>query len=304
MTQLFASPATRLDEFRAIHRAAQTRLLDYAATLPPALRGYLPASWCGLDQVFDPHPYASLTAEFFGVTEAATIAECEVAGALMEAHCCFQDARIDEHERLPRPVSESLSNLFLAESITRFQRVAGDAAALAPHVQRAFADLAHGYVTEDAQEEDAFQTVTNRCAPFHILVAALGLHGGQPEKIEACSRMSRHLLFWFQILDDGEDWPEDLACGRQTHFLKQLEPLLPGREFSTWTRRDVEDALYLFGGAEAMLTEASAQLEAALAIAEPHGSATLSRWIRALLSEQRELRQWCLARKRAFLESA
>ena len=292
-----------LREFPQLYRLTQTRLRDYTATLPEPQRAVLPRSWMNTDAELTAKPHAPLIAEFFGIADPETITEAFVASILMEGHCCAQDARIDGHSPLPAPMSESLSNLLLAESLARFGALSGDARALAPHVQRAFADLADGYAAEGrvATKPEFFRSVTNRAAPFHILVAALGLHAQQPERIETCSQMARHLLFWFQLLDDLQDWPKDLQHGRQSYLLHRLTPFVGDRPFAEWSAPDVKEALYLLGGAESITDEAVAHLESALALAEGQ---TLVRWIRALISHHRQARRSCIERKRDFLKTA
>jgi hypothetical protein len=284
----------------------QAELLRYTATLPRFLQPHLPAAWRDPNQPLELHPYAALTADFFGLSDQATIVEAATAGLLMELHCCLQDARLDGHLAMPALAAECLGNLFFAESLARFNALSQDPAALAPHVHRSFIALAEGYVVEGNEEQDYFRAITNRCAPFHILIAALGLHAGQLERIEPCAQMARHLLFWFQTADDRNDWREDLAAGRRSHLLHHIAPLLGGLPFPQWTTQHVEDALYLYGGAEGMLALGCHHLEAALAIARRHGASPrfLPAWIGEALLRQRQLRQWCLDRKRQVLKSA
>jgi len=73
------------------------------------------------------------------------------------------------------------------------------------------------------------------------------------------------------MLDDYTDWPEDLRQGRASPLLVRPAPLLGGRP-TPWTPRDGENALFLYGGAEAGLDLASHHLAAALALAERHGA--------------------------------
>jgi len=291
----------------AWRRQAHAEFIRFSAELPPALRAQVPPSWRDASLEFSGKPYPPLMADFFGVHDERVILDAFMASLMMEAHCSFQDARIDGHARGPLALSEALGNLLFAESLGRFQRFAGDAAALAPYVRQAFADLAEGYAVEarPAAEQDFFTAVTNRCAPFQILMAALGLHAGQAEKIAPGWQMARHLLFWFQLLDDLEDYPEDLARGRQTHLLYRLEPLMEGRPFAGWTVRAVDDALYLFGGLEMLLAEAMVQLEAARTIVrqEAPRALLLEGMLARFLAHHGELRAWCFERKRAFLKT-
>ena len=327
-------------EFSPLFRAARVRLDAYATTLPACLQPAVPARWRDTSDDFSGKPYAPMMAEFFGIGDAAIVVEALVAGLLMEAHCCLQDARIDGHADQPAAVSESLGNILLADSLARFDALSGDAAALTPHVRRAFADLAEGYAAEAAAIEGtapertvlgrtvpertvpertvpesmargasaaaaqhSFRSVTNRAAPFHILVASLGLRAGRPEKIEACSEMARHLLFWFQIVDDVTDWPNDFRHGRNSYLLHRLKPYAGNRP---WTEREVENALYLFGGAESLVDEATRQLEAAHRLARTEGvnPRSLLYWLEALLDYHRDLRAWCIQSKLEFLASA
>ena len=289
---------------QALDDSTRGLLRKYVGTLPAMLQGAIPADWTRRDLPFDPKPYAPLVASYFGIRDRETIAAAAAAGLMMELYCCLQDARIDGHEWAGSRVSEPLGNLLVSESLARFEEIAGDAAALRPHVQRAFVELAKGYWEEQrpAEEQDHFRSVTNRAAPFHILIAAFGLRSGQPEKIEPCSQLARHLLFWFQIQDDLEDWEEDLAKGRRSYLLHRLAPLVGTKEFGEWTAAEVENALYLYGGAEMLIDDSVRELEQAGRFVGT--SRLLRRLLGGMLSEHRKLRGWCLERKREFLRTA
>ena len=290
--------------YRGVNEMTRRVLNEFAATMPKELAAGLPGDWRNPDRVLTPKPYTPLIASFFGIRDRRTIAEAAAASLMMEFYCCLQDARIDGHAMLTGWVSEALGNILLMESLTRFETIAGDAAGLRPYVQRAFVELAEGYADEQrpSGEQDHFRSVTNRAAPFHILIAALGLHAGQRERIAACSQLARHLLFWFQIHDDLQDWREDLAAGRRSYALSRLAPFLPGKEFPEWSEREMEDALYLFGGAETLIDEAVHHLEAAQPMATP--SRALRRLIGVALEHHRALRAWCIGRKRELLAAA
>lgn len=282
--------------YRVVNEMTRRLLNEFAAALPKELAAGLPGDWRNPDAVLTPKPYTPLAASLFGIQDRRMIAEAAAASLMMELYCCLQDARIDGHPVLAGWVSEALGNVLLIESLTRFERVAGDAAGLRPYVQRAFVELAEGYAEEQRPggEQDHFRSVTNRAAPFHILIAALGLHAGQRERIAECSQLARHLLFWFQIQDDLQDWREDLAAGRRSYLLSRLD--------GARTEAEAADALYLFGGLERLIDEAVHHLEAAQGMAS--ASRALRRLIGMALEHHGELRAWCIGRKRALLAAA
>jgi hypothetical protein len=117
---------------------------------------------------------------------------------------------------------------------------------------------------------------------------------------------------WFQILDDAADWEVDLARGRRSYLLHRLEPFMEGKPFKDWQASEVANALYLFGGAESLLSECVEQLDAALRIATEHAAEpalsdrpeALVRWLRVFIDIHRSAREWSIERKREFVRAS
>jgi hypothetical protein len=298
---------------------AATWLRAWAAFLPSSANQTLqlaaPALFRDAD-TFLIEPYGVLAAQFFGTSDQRAIEDSVFAGLLMQLHCCLQDQRIDGE--LPRsvsiPAAESLSNLLLAESLSIFSRVAAHPQ-FPTSVRSAFSDLATAYHVEAAggierlNQADRMRTFADRAAPLHILISALGYQSGHPEKIEACSEIGRRYILWFQILDDCTDWQKDLARKRHSYLLLQLEPLMQGRPFAEWRPDDVETALFLLGGIEAVFEEGCCHLQEALKIVREHGAAesqadrpdSLASWLTTLIEAQKSIRAECVTMKRRFL---
>jgi hypothetical protein len=308
------------DAFAPYYLEAVRYLRVYAASLRPGLEkvfasiGNLAAE--PYPSNLKPHPV--WMAQFFGLTDLETVTEVFIASSLMELHCCLQDRRIDQDERgeMNFATSDALSNVLMADSLVRFSAFASKPQFHAA-VRNSFFDLAEAYMLEASGSlpyltpEKMFQAVVNRAAPFHILVAALAYRTGQLAKIEPCSRMACHLIMWFQILDDLTDWQQDLEKRRYTYLLHRLQPFIPGKPMEMWTREEVADALYLYGGFESLVVEGTAQLESALAIAKDHAAqealsgegASLTRWLRIFIDVQTKERQWSIDRKWEFIHS-
>jgi hypothetical protein len=214
--------------------------------------------------------------------------------------------------------SDALSNIFLTDSLVRFAEIAGKPE-FHQSVHRAFSDLANAYILEASgrvpylSPEEMFRAVADRAAPFHILVAAMAYRSGLVAKMAECSRMVCHFILWYQLLDDATDWRADLAKRRQTYLLHRLSPWMEGVPFSDWTPEQVGDALSLYGGAESMIPECIAHLNAALEIALEHACpeardesnpASLVRWVRMFIEVHHQALADSLERKRAFLAAA
>lgn len=306
--------------FDRYFQGAADSVREYVETLSPSLRRAIRRFSPRLAEGSTPRnlkPHSIWVAQFFGITDEAVIARAFTASLLMELHCCLQDRRIDRELRngMDFVTSDALSNVLLADSLSRFTELAGGDPGFQQSIRSAFCDLAEAYAAEAEGQlpylspEKMFKAVVDRAAPFHILVAAMGFHSGRTDRIAACSLMTCHLILWFQLLDDATDWEPDFARGRQTYLLHRIAPLMPAKPFEQWTADEISDALYLFGGAENLLLECVEQLEAALRIAEAHAAEpalaetpeALAPWLRRFIQIHRGARDWSIGRKHEFL---
>jgi len=302
-------------------QVAYERMQAYAETLSPALRDALKTFGPRGTGPLPPRnlkPHSIWVAQFFGITDEEVIARAFLASLQMELHCCLQDRRIDGELRrgLSLAMSDALSNVLLTDSLREFENLAGHED-FHRYVRQAFCDLGEAYAAEQSgalanlSPEKMFKAVVDRAAPFHILVASLGLRSGRVSGIAPCSSMTCHLVMWFQILDDATDWEVDLSRGRRSYLLHRMQQFMEGQPFGEWKPTDVANALYLFGGAETLLGECVDQLGAALAIARKHAAPpaqadtpeSLVHWLERFLEIHAGARRWSIARKWEFLKS-
>jgi hypothetical protein len=306
--------------FERYFEKASRSMCEYVQTLSPslqqAIRNFSPQLAAG-ETPSNLKPHSIWIAQFFGITDEEVIGRAFTASLLMETHCCLQDRRIDRELRndIDFVTSDALSNVLLADSLSRFTELAGDDPSFQDCIRSAFCDLAEAYAAEASGQvpymsrEKMFKAIVDRAAPFHILVAAMGFHSGRRDRIAPCSQLTCHLIMWFQLLDDAADWEKDLARGRRSYLLHRIEPLMDGKPFEEWTSEQVADALFLYGGAEGLLQESIEQITAALRIAEEHAAPpaladtadAMTPWLRQFLHIHRSARDWSIGRKREFL---
>jgi hypothetical protein len=257
--------------------------------------------------------------QFFGITDLEIVNRAALASLLMEIHCCLQDGRLDGE--LPPGInlatSDALSNVLLCDSLSMFAGIAG-CPEFQNNVREAFSDLAEAYAIEAADglpsltRWEAFRSVADRAAPYHILVSALGYHSGRAGAIESCSEAARHLVMWMQIQDDVYDWRQDLKAHRRSYLLLLLQPYMQDLPILEWKAEDVENALYLFGGAEALLEDSLRHLRAAFEIVRVHAAEvaladtpeSLSRWLRVMIQTTEQRLDSSIKRKREFLRTS
>ncbi len=301
---------------RDVHR----RLHEYVGTLPESGRATLAqigSGWLSEEPGQEiVKPYSLFIAEFFGITDPAAIGRASLAGNLMQLHCWLQDSRIDGDWPATQcgPASDALSNLLMTDSLAIFAEVAADPKFWGM-ARGAFCELADAYAAEECRNlagDALLRAVLGRSAPFHILVAALGLHAQRPDLIRPCVELADRLLLWFQILDDLSDWRDDRAHGRQPYAMTLIARFLGGQAFSQTPEDEIADALYLFGGGETLIDECIRLLREAFDLLRRYSAApspsesqvSLHRWLPILIDAHEEVRRWSIRQKREFLEIA
>jgi len=307
------------DAFSAYSRDLHRRLHEYVTTLPESGRATLAqagSSWFSEDPGQGIlKPYTPFAAEFFGITDAEVIGRASLASNLMQLHCWLQDSRIDGDwpATVCGPGTDALSNILMTDSLAIFAELAGDAQ-FWPMTRAAFCELADAYASEGRPGltgEALERSVLGRCAPFHMLVAALGLHARRPDLIAPCSEMADRLLLWFQILDDLTDWREDRAAGREPYAMTRIASYFGERAFLESSDDEIADVLYLFGGGEALIGDCVRLLGEALdllrrysAAPQPESLTSMHRWLPRLIEAHEQVRQWSVRQKSEFLERA
>ncbi len=306
------------EAFSAYSRDLHRRLHEYVATLPESSRTTLAqsgSSWLSEDPGQGIlKPYTPFVAEFFGISDAEVVGSASLASNLMQLHCWLQDSRIDGDWPAPAcgPGTDALSNILMTDSLAIFAGLAGDAK-FWPMTRAAFCELADAYASEGRAGlfgEALERSVLGRCAPFHMLVAALGLHARRPDLIGPCSEMANRLLLWFQIIDDLTDWREDRAAGRESYAMTRIASFFEARSFLQSSEDELADTLYLFGGGEALIGECIRLLREALdllrysAAPRPESPISIHRWLPRLIEAHEEVRWWSIRQKSEFLEGA
>lgn len=304
--------------FTGYSRDVHRRLHGYVETLPPSGRDALSqvgSAWFADDPgqgIIKPYPV--FTAEFFGIADAEVIGRASLASNLMQLHCWLQDSRIDGDWPAAQcaAATDALSNILLTDSLSIFADLAADTG-FWPIARASFCELSDAYAAEaspNAAGDGLIRDVLGRSAPFHILVAALGLHARRTDLIQPCTEMANRLLLWFQILDDLSDWREDHARGRRSYAMSLLDRFIGSKPLAECTADDIADALYLFGGAEALIAECVRLLGEALDLLRRHtpvprageSATSFHCWLPLLIDGHEKVRLWSIQQKSEFLQ--
>jgi hypothetical protein len=131
--------------------------------------------------------------------------------------------------------------------------------------------------------------LARKAAPLKIPCAAMSLLAGRQEDIEPLEEMVDHVLVALQLMDDLQDWREDLAQGNYTYFLTRVMVAQGISLSSSLTETDVRKALSTGSVLEEVLGLAieynQRALESILALHVPY----LKKYIAFLSQDYRQL---------------
>lgn len=129
------------------------------------------------------------------------------------------------------------------------------------------------------------EQLARKAAPLKITVAAVCLWGDCETPIEALGQAIDATVITFQLLDDWNDWREDLAIGNCSFLLSQVMRVCGITEFTALEESHIQKAVYGYD----LLTDIFAVAEKNLAFL--HGAAMPQ--VPYLIQYHRHLNQTC-----------
>jgi len=232
--------------------------------------------------------------ELLEVHDVAARDRAALALAMLAMHTQAQDQRIDRDLADPSLAwaTDVLSSTLLVEAIAMLCGIAGGDPLFWAQTRAAFTESARGCLAErtlgtgsdELVGERLVSVVAGRMATLRILVTALACHSRRHERTQPVQRAIDHLLVAQKLRDDISDWRDDHARGMPTVVLLRLAQRV-GRPLHECSPDDVADALYLFGGLEALVDEIDDHLRRAAELIEPYPHRRMGGYVKELRRE-------------------